>query len=315
MQRKLSRSTAKPQLESLETRDLPSAAGMVLSLDLQAIQQGVQAMQTQANAASNDFSKLRTDLQNHPNQLTTAQVNDFTKLGGDLNSVGLLNEQLQAEIQAFSHGDQADQANALMSFFKPNGGLGGLWGSSFNADAPKGGQGNGGLLTPNGGDRFVPFKVTGGGSAPGGLPLVPGLSGPHYATGTATELGNYTGQGTFTLGSLQISQTGQVTGTFHGSFVFTAANGDQLAFDYGNGDTGTITGQLSADGSAVTNVTFDALFTPNAAESTGRFANVIGGGFTMIASAPSISLISTVPGYTAGFDYTWNGQGMLEFSK
>lgn len=315
MQRNHSKFTIKPQLESLETRDLPSAAGMVLSLDLQAIQQGVQAMQTQANAASNDFTKLRTDLQSHPNQLTTAQVTDLSKLGGDMQSVGFLNAQLQAELQAFSKGDQADQTNALMSFFKPNGSVGGLWDSSSNADAPKGGEGNGGVLTPDGGVRFVPFKVTGAGSAPGGLPLVPGLSGPHYATGTATELGNYTGQGTFTLGSLQISPTGQVTGTFHGSFVFTAANGDQLAFNYGSGDTGTITGQLSADGSTVTNVTFDAVFTPNAAQSTGRFANVIGGGFTMIANAPSISLVSNVPGYTAAFDYTWSGQGTLEYSR
>src|SRR5579875_935650 len=169
MQRRLSpKTTFKPQLESLETRDLPSAAGMVLSLDLQAIQQSVQAMQTQANAAGNDFSKLRTDLQTHPNQLTTAQTADFTKLGGDMQSVRFLNSQLQAELQAFSTGNQTDQTNALLSFFKPNGGLGGL----FSPFAPNAGHGHGGRLTPDGGFHFVPFEVTGGGPAPDGLPLV-----------------------------------------------------------------------------------------------------------------------------------------------
>jgi hypothetical protein len=147
------------------------------------------------------------------------------------------------------------------------------------------------------------------------LPLVPGASAPHSATGNGTELGNYTGQGTFTLGSLQISPTGAVTGTFQGSFVFVAANGDQLAFNYGSGDTGTFTGQLSADGTTVTNVQFVAQFTPDPSNSTGRFTKVVGGSFTMIANAPSISLISTVPGYTAPFNYTWSGQGTLQFSK
>jgi hypothetical protein len=157
--------------------------------------------------------------------------------------------------------------------------------------------------------------VTGGGPAPNGLPLTPGGTVPHSATGTATYLGSYTGAGTFQLGSLQISATGQVTGTFQGSFVFVAANGDQLAFNYGSGDTGTFTGQLSADGTTVTNVQFVAVFTPDPTNSTGRFANVVGGSFTMIANAPTVSLISTVPGFTAPFNYTWSGNGTLQFSK
>jgi len=167
----------------------------------------------------------------------------------------------------------------------------------------------------NNDQRSVPFKVSGGGPAPDGLPLVPGQTAPHYATGTATHLGNYTGAGTFQLGSLQISAIGQVTGTFQGSFVFVAANGDQLAFNYGTGDTGTFTGQLSAGGTTVTNVQFVAVFTPDPSQSTGRFANVVGGSFTMIANADSISLISSVPEYTPPFNYTWSGDGTLEFSK
>jgi hypothetical protein len=162
--------------------------------------------------------------------------------------------------------------------------------------------------------RVVPFKITGGGLATG-LPLFPGGTAPHPATGNATELGKYTGEGTFELGTINISPTGAVSGTFQGSFVFVAANGDRLAMKYGDGFTGTFTGQLSADGTTVNDVTFDAFFTPDPANSTGRFADVVGGGFRMIAHADSASLISDVPGYTAPFDYTWSGEGTLVYRK
>jgi hypothetical protein len=167
----------------------------------------------------------------------------------------------------------------------------------------------------SGSDRTVRFKLTGGGPAPDGLPLVPGETAPHSATGTATHLGAYTGSGTFQLGSLQISATGQVTATFQGTFVFVAANGDQLACNYGVGDSGVFTGQLSADGTTLMNGRFVATFTPDPTHSTGRFADVVGGGFEMIATAPSVSLISTMPGYSAPFNYTWRGEGALEFRK
>lgn len=163
--------------------------------------------------------------------------------------------------------------------------------------------------------QVVPFKITGSGPAPNGLPLIPFNTGPHQATGTATELGKYTGAGTFELGSLSISPTGAVTGTFEGSFVFVAANGDRLAVTYGDGFSGVFTGQLSGDGTSVTNVRFDAVFTPDPGNSTGRFADVIGGSWRMIAQAPSISLVSSVPGYTAPFNYTWSGEGSLVFGR
>jgi hypothetical protein len=165
------------------------------------------------------------------------------------------------------------------------------------------------------GVKALPFKITGGGPAPNGLPLVPGGTGPHSATGKATQLGKYTGEGTFEMGSLNISPTGAVTGTFQGTMVFVAANGDRLAFVYGAGTSGVFTGQMSADGTAVENVEFDAIFTPDPANSTGRFAQVTGGGFRMIAKAESISLISAVQGFTAPFDYTWSGEGTLEYGK
>jgi hypothetical protein len=65
----------------------------------------------------------------------------------------------------------------------------------------------------------------------------------------------------------------------------------------------------------VLNVTFDAFFKPDPAHSTGRFRDVVGGGFRMIASAASVSLVSAVPGFTAPFDYTWSGEGELVFAR
>jgi hypothetical protein len=163
--------------------------------------------------------------------------------------------------------------------------------------------------------QTLPFKLTGGGHAANGMPLFPGGTVAHPASGTATHLGKYTGEGTFTVGSLSISPTGQVSATFQGTFVFVAANGDRLAMTYGDGFTGVFTGQLTADGTAVVNGRFDAIFTPDPANSTGRFADVTGGGFRMIAHADYVSLISSVPGFTAPFDYTWSGAGTLEFAK
>jgi hypothetical protein len=161
----------------------------------------------------------------------------------------------------------------------------------------------------------LPFRLTGGGPAPGGMPLFPGGTAAHSATGHATYLGTYTGEGTLELGSLAISPTGAVTGTFRGSFVFVAANGDQLAFTYGDGFTGELTGQLTADGLAVSNVTFEGIFTLDPANCTGRFTNYTSGSFHMTATAESISLISSVPGFTAPFEYSWDGEGSLLFKS
>jgi hypothetical protein len=90
---------------------------------------------------------------------------------------------------------------------------------------PSGGQeaGEAAPAAANADTRAVPFKVTGGGTAPLGLPVFPGGTAPHNATGTATHLGNYSGnEGEFELLSFD-PVTG--TGTFRGSFVFVAANG------------------------------------------------------------------------------------------
>ena len=116
------------------------------------------------------------------------------------------------------------------------------------------------------------------------------------------------------MGELTISETGAVTATFQGKFVFEAANGDRLATTYGDGFSGRLTGHLSADGTAVLNVKFDAFFRPDAENSTARLRAAVGGGWRMIARSDA-SLLDGEAGFTAPFDYSWSGTGTLEFQK
>ena len=82
--------------------------------------------------------------------------------------------------------------------------------------------------------QVKPFKVRGGGPAPEGLSPF-GADSPHSATGQATHLGRYSGNGVANVLSFNPSTGG---GTFHGSYTFVAANGDRLAFTYGDTDNG-----------------------------------------------------------------------------
>ncbi len=165
-----------------------------------------------------------------------------------------------------------------------------------------------------GDSKALPFAITGGGPAPQGVALAPNVSVPHYATGVASFLGSYTGSGMFEHDPLVIDPvTGAVTANFQGTFTFVAANGDKLVTHYGTGYTGKMTGQLSADGTTLTGVQFDAVFTIDGAQSTGQFAGA-SGSWRMIAHADSISLVSMVAGYTAPFDYTWTGGGTIVFA-
>ena len=97
-----------------------------------------------------------------------------------------------------------------------------------------------------------PLKITGGGYAPDGLSLIPYTPSFHNATGNATGLGKYTGEGWFQI----LDFTGPLTGEFSSApnFVFVAANGDQLAMTYGdtnNGasEPGQFTRRANSDGS------------------------------------------------------------------
>jgi hypothetical protein len=54
-------------------------------------------------------------------------------------------------------------------------------------------------------------------------------------------------------------------------------------------------------------VQFLAVFTPNPSECTGRFADVIGGGFTMVAVTQAFDPTPNAQGFTMPFQYSWEG--------
>jgi hypothetical protein len=167
--------------------------------------------------------------------------------------------------------------------------------------------------------QVKPFKVNGGGPAPLGLSII-GADSPHSATGNATHLGKYSGdQGIANVLSFD-DQT--LTGTFRGSFVFVAANGDELATTYGDTDNGAAevgTFQVIpvdvVDGEVIVVVEFIAEFNPIIGDSTGRFEKVIDGSFLMIAMTEPFPLQLDENFFTPAFDYSWEGEGFLEFRK
>jgi hypothetical protein len=100
--------------------------------------------------------------------------------------------------------------------------------------------------------------------------------------------------------------------------VFVAANGDQLAFTYGDRSNGAEqVGQFQlfdAGGGDVT-VTFIAEFNPIPELCTGRFKNVIDGSFIMVAVTQPFALQLDENGFSPPFNYTWEGEGWIEFGK
>lgn len=168
----------------------------------------------------------------------------------------------------------------------------------------------GAAAASHGDTHTAAFKISGSGYAPQGLPEFVGGTGPHTATGNATELGKYTGDGVFQLLSLDLAT---LTGTFEGIFTFVAANGDQLAMNYGAVPNNPGQVALLPAGNGQVYAVFVAEFTPNPALSTGRFADAIGGGFTMVATSAPFSLTAT--GFSTPFAYSWVGEGSLVFSN
>jgi hypothetical protein len=159
-----------------------------------------------------------------------------------------------------------------------------------------------------------PFKITGGGPAPDGISLIPGVPEIHYATGQATELGRYSCVGMFTL----LGFTSPSTATFSSApyCVFTAANGDILTCTYGDGTDGPGVVTLSPAGPGSFTAVFVAEFNPVPALCTGRFAKVTGGSFLMIAKSTPFSLPAPGMGTnTTPFTYTWEGEGSLTFTR
>jgi hypothetical protein len=164
-------------------------------------------------------------------------------------------------------------------------------------------------LTPQ--THTVAFHVDGGGTAPLGISVFPGATAPHNATGNGTELGKYTGnEGLYQTLSFDPST---LTGTFHGSFVFVAANGDRFATNYGADPSNPGVFTVLPAGNGLVTVNFVATFTPDPAQSTGRFTKVVGGGWVMIANTAAFDPTPNAQGYTAPFAYTWSGEGSLVY--
>ena len=147
--------------------------------------------------------------------------------------------------------------------------------------------------------QVEPFQVSGQGIVDF-IPLIPGQAAPHDADGTATHLGRYHAEGLVRLDHF----TGPTTADFSSAVpvVFTAANGDELHFDY----AGTV--ELIPLGGGLFRTVWVAEFTP-AAGSTGRFAKVVGGSFIMTAVTDPFA-----PGDT-DIPYEWQGSGTLEFRR
>jgi hypothetical protein len=161
--------------------------------------------------------------------------------------------------------------------------------------------------------QVKPLKISGGGYAPDGLSLAPFTPAPHTATGNATELGKYTGEGWFQI----LDYTTLLTGHFSSApnFVFVAANGDQLAMTYGvtsNGakQPGQFTLVPNSDGSLT--AYFVAEFNPDLANCTGRFAKLTGGSLIMYAVSDPFFVLGPT---TTPFNYTWSGTGTLTYGK
>jgi hypothetical protein len=155
-----------------------------------------------------------------------------------------------------------------------------------------------------------PFKVTGAGIVDY-VPVTPGVPVFHWAVGEATDLGRYYGEGKVQLDEF----TGPTTADFSSAvpFVFTAANGDKLAFTYGDTENGAAQAGhvelVPVEGGEFVAVWL-AEFNPVPSLSTGRFAKVVGGSFTMLAITEPFVLGATDP-----VAYSWSGKGTLTFAK
>jgi hypothetical protein len=159
--------------------------------------------------------------------------------------------------------------------------------------------------------QVKPFKITGAGIGPHGLPLPGQPPRPHWAIGEATQLGRYYGEGSVQTLTAMPDGQGGFTGTFQSGvpFRFVAANGDVLACDYGrvSDDPGTFTLTPVGDGTFIAH--WVAEFVPVPDLCTGRFAGVTGG-WTMYAVSDPL-----VPGPDQPLAYSWHGEGSLTFPK
>lgn len=164
-----------------------------------------------------------------------------------------------------------------------------------------------------------PFKISGEGIGPMGLPLPGQAPRPHGIVGEATHLGRHAGLGSVQTDSAQFNADGTITGEFgSGSpFVFVGANGDELACHYGRTEFGaeepgtfelTIL-DFTPAGIPIVEAVFVAEFVPQPELCTGKFAG-ISGSWIMIARSEPFVLGSSDP-----LGYEWVGEGELTFQK
>ena len=176
------------------------------------------------------------------------------------------------------------------------------------------------LACPTAHAQVKPFKITGEGVGPLGLPLPGQDPRSHWIVGNATHLGKHTGIGTVQTDSAAFNPaTGKIVGEFgSGSpYVFTGANGDKLTCYYGRIDFGasapgtfelTIVG-VTEDGLLIVEAAWIAEFVAQPELSTGKFAGVTGSWIMFAFSEPFV-LGSNDPVY-----YSWQGEGSLKFKK
>ena len=165
--------------------------------------------------------------------------------------------------------------------------------------------------------QVKPFKITGEGIAPMGLPLPGQDARPHWIVGNATHLGRHSGAGTVQTDTASFHPDGRITGEFGRGepFVFTGANGDILSCEYGRTEFGATTPgtfeliPIGPPGSYMYMALFIAEFVPVSAECTGTFAGVTGS-WVMYAVTEPFVLGSEDP-----IDYSWEGNGSLKFKK
>ena len=113
-------------------------------------------------------------------------------------------------------------------------------------------------------------------------------------------LGDYTGMGAAVIDMFTSATTANFSSDV--PFVFVSnATGDQLVVDY----AGTVA--LTDVGGGLFDTTWVADFTPVIGQSTGVFADVIGGSFTVTAETDNF-MMGQVP-----VNYTWGGSGTLQF--
>ncbi len=164
-----------------------------------------------------------------------------------------------------------------------------------------------------------PFRITGAGIAPDGLPLPGQGFGFHWIVGEATHLGQHYGEGSVRIDSATGNPDGTITGEFGSGdpFVFYAANGDQLLCYYGRTDFGasqpgnfilTIVDVLPS-GELVVEAQWIAEFVVQPDDSTGRFAGATGS-WVMYAFSKPFVLGSTDP-----VEYWWEGNGSITFQQ